>query len=30
MDLLDRYLKAVKKYLPQGQEDDIIRELSET
>lgn len=29
MDLVDRYLKAVAKALPEGQRDDIIRELSE-
>jgi hypothetical protein len=29
MDLLDRYLQAVKFFLPREQQDDIIRELSE-
>ena len=29
MDLLKRYLQAVKFFLPRGQQDDIIRELSE-
>ena len=29
MDLLDRYLKAVSKGLPEAQREDIIRELSE-
>jgi hypothetical protein len=29
MDLLDRYLQAVKFFLPRRQQDDIIRELSE-
>ncbi len=29
MELLDRYLQAVKKYLPKRQQDDIIKELSE-
>ena len=29
MDLLDRYLKAVGKALPEAQREDIIRELSE-
>jgi hypothetical protein len=29
MDLLDRYLQAVRTYLPKGQQDDIIKELSE-
>jgi hypothetical protein len=29
MDLLDRYLQAVKFWLPSGQKDDIIAELSE-
>jgi hypothetical protein len=29
MQLLDRYLKAIRSYLPAGQKDDIIRELSE-
>ena len=28
MDLLDRYLRAVKTYLPRAQQDDIIQELS--
>ncbi len=28
MDLLERYLHAVKFFLPQAQQDDIIRELS--
>ncbi|MBA3824967.1 MAG: hypothetical protein H0X24_13860 [Ktedonobacterales bacterium] len=28
MDLLDRYIKAVKSYLPKAQQDDIIRELA--
>jgi hypothetical protein len=29
MELVDRYLKAVKSYLPQAQRDDILEELSE-
>lgn len=29
MDLLDRYVQAVKWWLPKGQKDDIIAELSE-
>jgi hypothetical protein len=29
MDLLERYLQAVKFFLPRAQQDDIIRELSE-
>ncbi len=29
MDLLERYLQAVKFFLPRRQQDDIIRELSE-
>jgi len=29
MELLDRYLKAVRSYLPAAQKDDIVRELSE-
>src|SRR5947207_10379253 len=29
MELLDRYLMAVKMFLPRAQQDDIIRELSE-
>jgi hypothetical protein len=29
MDLFDRYLTAVKLFLPRAQQDDIIRELSE-
>ena len=29
MELLDRYLQAVKFFLPRGQHDDIIRELKE-
>ena len=29
MEVLDRYLQAVKKHLPRGQQDDIIKELSE-
>jgi hypothetical protein len=29
MDLIDRYLHAVRSYLPAAQQDDIIRELSE-
>jgi hypothetical protein len=29
MELVDRYLKAVKSYLPQPQRDDILNELSE-
>jgi hypothetical protein len=29
MDLLDRYLQAVRTYLPKGQQDDIIKELGE-
>jgi hypothetical protein len=29
MELLDSYLKAVKRYLPRGQRNDIIAELSE-
>jgi hypothetical protein len=28
MDLLERYLQAVRTYLPAGQQDDILRELS--
>jgi hypothetical protein len=28
MDLLERYLQAVQTYLPKGQQEDIIRELS--
>lgn len=28
MDLLERYLQAVRTYLPAGQQDDIIKELS--
>ena len=27
MELLDRYLQAVKKYLPARRQDDIIAEL---
>jgi hypothetical protein len=29
MDMLDRYLQAVRFFLPRAQQDDIIRELSE-
>jgi hypothetical protein len=29
MELLERYLKAVRTYLPDGQKDDIVNELSE-
>jgi len=29
MELLDRYLKAIRTYLPDAQKDDIINELSE-
>lgn len=29
MDMLDRYLHAVKVFLPRTQQDDIVRELSE-
>jgi len=29
MDLLERYLQAVRTYLPKRQQDDIIKELSE-
>ena len=29
MELLDRYLQAVRLYLPRTQQDDILRELSE-
>jgi hypothetical protein len=29
MELLDRYLQAVRFFLPRGQQDDIIRELKE-
>jgi hypothetical protein len=29
MELVDRYLKAIRSYLPDAQKDDIIRELSE-
>ncbi len=29
MELIDRYLKAVKFWLPKAQQDDIITELSE-
>jgi hypothetical protein len=29
MKLLDQYLKSIKQFLPAGQQDDIIRELSE-
>jgi hypothetical protein len=29
MELLDQYLKTIKTFLPKGQQDDIIRELSE-
>src|SRR5260370_26578444 len=29
MDLFDRYLRAVKLFLPRAQQDDIVRELSE-
>ncbi|MDQ2903452.1 MAG: hypothetical protein ABI456_04670 [Ktedonobacteraceae bacterium] len=28
MDLLDRYVRAVKTYLPRAQQDDIVKELS--
>jgi hypothetical protein len=30
MDMLDRYLQAVRFFLPAQQQDDIVRELSET
>jgi hypothetical protein len=29
MDMLDRYLQAVRFFLPRAQQDDIVRELSE-
>ena len=29
MDLLERYLQAVRFFLPRQQQDDIVRELSE-
>ena len=29
MTLVDRYLRAVRDYLPRGQQDDIINELSD-
>lgn len=29
MELLDSYLNAIRRYLPRGQRDDIIKELSE-
>ena len=29
MELLDRYLQAVRFFLPRAQQDDIVRELSE-
>ena len=29
MDLLERYLQAVKFFLPRPHQDDIVRELSE-
>ena len=29
MDLLERYLNAVRFFLPQKNQDDIVRELSE-
>ena len=29
MNLLDRYLQAVRFFLPRRQQDDIVRELSE-
>jgi hypothetical protein len=29
MELLDRYLHAVKKFLPKEQQDDIVAELSD-
>ena len=29
MELVDRYLQAVRTYLPKSQQDDIVRELSE-
>jgi hypothetical protein len=29
MDLLERYLQAVKRYLPRAQQDDIVEELSD-
>jgi hypothetical protein len=29
MELLDRYLKSIRSYLPEGPKDDIIRELEE-
>src|SRR5262245_47070800 len=28
MDMLDKYLQAVRFFLPRGTEDDIVRELS--
>ena len=28
MELLDRYVRAVKTYLPRAQQDDIVKELS--
>ncbi len=29
MELLDRYINAVKSFLPAKQQDDIIKELSD-
>lgn len=29
MELIDRYLHSVRQYLPDAQQDDIIRELAE-
>jgi len=29
MDLLERYLQAVRTYLPKSQQDDILKELGE-
>ena len=29
MELLERYLQAVRFFLPKHQQDDIVRELSE-
>src|SRR5687768_18157345 len=30
MDLIDRYLVAVRRYLPRPQQDDIVSELSDS
>ena len=30
MDLIDRYLAAVRRYLPREQQDDIVRELADS